>query len=249
MLSRAQILATTVVVTLFDLGVIFAELGTRPKQEAAHPKQYLGELRTELSKAWPNNRRIVVVCHGHSVPAGYFATPEVRPFDSYPHLLHLAINGNSPTSVTSVICTGVGGENSEQGAARFDEDVLTKKPDVVTIDYSLNDRSIGLRRARRAWTSMIEKSLESNVKVILLTPSPDINADVDNPKDPLVQQAQQVRELAARYHVGLVDSLAVFRRNASNREDMKTLMAQSNHPNRKGHELIAKELCRYFVTD
>ena len=80
----------------------------------------------------------------------------------------------------------------------------------MTIDYSLNDRRIGLARAEKAWRSMIEACLERDVPVILLTPTSDTRAKLDDPEDPLRQHARQVRGLAAEYGIGLVDSLAAF---------------------------------------
>lgn len=215
--------------------------------QPANSQTYLNELRTELKKRWPHNRTITIVCHGHSVPTGYFATPNVRPLDSYPHLLQVALRQDYPTSVTSVICTGIGGENSEQGARRFQEDVLAKKPDVVTLDYSLNDRKIGLERARIAWASMIEAAQAANVRVILLTPTPDIRkTDLRDPQDPLVLQSEKVRALADKYQVGLVDSLAAFLQFESEGGELRSLMAQSNHPNRQGHELVTDQLYLWF---
>lgn len=112
---------------------------------------YLDPLLDELAAQWPNNRTVSIVCHGHSVPSGYFATPFVNTFEAYPHLLHRIIKERFPFAVVNVIVTGIGGEDSAQGAERFSEDVLCHKPDVVTIDYALNDRRIGLSAARHAW--------------------------------------------------------------------------------------------------
>ena len=56
-----------------------------------------------------------------------------------------------PYAVVNTITTAIGGENSEQGCLRFAGDVLTHRPDVVFIDYSLNDRGLGPERARKAW--------------------------------------------------------------------------------------------------
>lgn len=47
--------------------------------------KYLKEVTDELRKEWPKNKTINIVCHGHSVPAGYFATPVVDTFNAYPH--------------------------------------------------------------------------------------------------------------------------------------------------------------------
>ena len=49
-----------------------------PSPAPADPAVYLAELTQLCIAAWPKNRTINIVCHGHSVPAGYFKTPEVR---------------------------------------------------------------------------------------------------------------------------------------------------------------------------
>ena len=132
---------------------------------------YLDPILLELAKRWPSNRTVNIVCHGHSVPAGYFATPFVNTFSAYPHLLHRLIKERFPFAVANVIVTAIGGESSVSGEARFERDVLSLRPDVLTIDYSLNDRSVGLDAARGAWEKMINAALDRSVKVILCTPT------------------------------------------------------------------------------
>jgi acyl-CoA thioesterase-1 len=209
----------------------------------------LANVVAELQKHWPTNRTINIVCHGHSVPAGYFKTPVVDPFNAYPHLLHRGLKERFPYAVINVIVTAIGGEASESGAKRFERDVLSLRPDVVTIDYALNDRRIGLARAEAAWRWMITNALARNVPVLLLTPTPDVTAKLENPNDPLNQHAAQIRRLAAEFHVGLVDSLEAFRAKLKSGARREDLMAQSNHPNRAGHELVAAELLKWFPPD
>jgi len=43
---------------------------------------YLSDIAKVLRAHWPNNRAVKIVCHGHSVPAGYFATLMVDSFKS-----------------------------------------------------------------------------------------------------------------------------------------------------------------------
>lgn len=143
--------------------------GQLPERE-----QYLLGLLQEMLKPWPQNHTINIVCHGHSVPAGYFCTPIVSPFQAYPHLLFAGLKERFAYAVINVIVTAIGGENAETGAARFADEVLTHRPAVVTIDYALNDRTIGLARAEQAWRTMIELALGRNIKVILLTPTHDL---------------------------------------------------------------------------
>ena len=213
---------------------------------AADPATYLEKFSRLARVDWPENRTLHVVCHGHSVPSGYFATPEIRTFESYPHLLHVALARRFPHAVINVIVTAIGGETSEKGAARFAADVLPLRPDVVTIDYALNDRGDGLERARRAWSAMLAQARAANLPVLLLTPTPDQAASLTDPAEPLVQHAAQVRSLAAEHGVGLVDSFAGFQRLEREGVKLATVMSSGNHPNLTGHQLVAAELLKWF---
>ncbi|HEY3377846.1 MAG TPA: SGNH/GDSL hydrolase family protein [Armatimonadota bacterium] len=208
---------------------------------------YLQEVCAALQVEWPENRTINIVCHGHSVPAGYFATPHVDSVNAYPHQLFLRVKARYPHAVTNVIVTAIGGEASPAGAARFARDVLSHRPDVLLIDYALNDRGKGLAAAQTAWRHMIESALAQGSKVILLTPTADTAAQLTDPQDPLCQHAEQIRALAREYHVGLVDSLQCFTEFVANGGVLADLMSQSNHPNRAGHALVATEIFRWFA--
>lgn len=207
---------------------------------------YLAPVVSQLTRDWPSNRIVNIVCHGHSVPAGYARTPVVKLLDAYPNLLREGLSARFPHAVQNVIVTAIGGEQSEQGAARFECDVLSLRPDVVTIDYALNDRSIGLERAEKAWRIMIEACRAKKIPILLLTPTADLHAKLDDANDPLNQHAAQIRRLAAEYHVGLVDSLVQFKKYVHDGGKLMELMAQPNHPNRQGHELVANELLKWF---
>ena len=214
----------------------------------ADGRKYLSEITGILNKCWPDNRAVNIVCHGHSVPAGYFATPMIDTFNAYPHLLYKSLKERFPFAVLNVIVTAIGGETSEAGAERFEKEVLCHRPDVLTLDYGLNDRGIGLEKARATWSGMIETSLERSVKVILLTPTHDTTQLEGAPaqdKAQLEQHAEQIRELAGRYGVGLADSFLAFweYRRAG---DLSDILSWANHPNRAGHELVARELLRWF---
>lgn len=216
----------------------------------ADRRKYLKEVTDELRKEWPKNKIVNIVCHGHSVPAGYFATPVVDTFNAYPHLVHRGLKERYPFAVINVIVTAIGGEDSEWGALRFENWVIPMYPRVVTIDYGLNDRRIGLKKAKSAWKSMIEKCIENDIKVLLLTPTLDSSGLFEENKDQwnlLRKHADQIRKLAEEYEVGLVDCFSVFEDYIKNGGDITDLLSWPNHPNRKGHELIAREILRWFI--
>ncbi len=209
---------------------------------------YLNPVIDDLQKQFPDNLTVNIACHGHSVPAGYFATPFVDPFHSYPHLLHREIKERFPFSVVNVIVTAVGGESSMLGSERFASDVLCMRPRVVTLDYGLNDRMNALSTTESYWKRMIEESLANDVKIILMTPSWDQSYfRTDRSWTSLVDQAIQIRRLAEEYSVGLADSFLEFQKHIDTGGSLADLLSHVNHPNQRAHERIAAELSRWFL--
>ncbi len=218
--------------------------------QIADKETYLKPLLLEMQKQWPDNRTINLVFHGHSVPAGYGTATQVRTFEAYPHMTHVEINKMYPYAVVNVINTAIGGEQAETGEKRFQKDVLSKKPDVVFIEYSGNDVHIGLERARVAWKKMIEQALACGSKVILMTPfannKPEENILSDD--TPLAIHAKQVRELAEEYEVGLVDSYQAFKDLIIAGEIHASFMSpNSYHPNEKGHRVMVDKIKEWFT--
>lgn len=206
---------------------------------------YLSATKTELNKVWPKNRLVNVVFHGHSGPAGYWTNHEVHTLESYPHMVMQALKKKYPYAVINVIVTAIGGENSMKGATRFESEVLTHHPDVLLIDYAVNDRFAGLEKPKAAWEQMIQQAQEKGVEVILITPSPDQRLDILAPND-LEKHADQVRELASKYHTGLADPYAVFKKIAKDGGNIKDYMSHVNHCNEKGHAIVAAEIMKWF---
>ncbi len=216
--------------------------------QVADKSTYLNNIVTELHKKWPNNRTINLVFHGHSVPTGYYtAAIGVKTFDSYPFYTLKLLKDKYNFAVVNCIITSIGGENAIQGAKRFTKEVLCHQPDVLFIDYSLNDRKQDFEKVRKSWESMIKKALKKNIKVIVFTPTPDLKENILDENTPLELHANQVRELAAKYKIGLVDSYAIFKKLAKEGVALKDYMSQNNHPNEKGHQLVAQEIYSWFL--
>lgn len=206
---------------------------------------YLDSLKNELKVKWPKNRTINLVFHGHSVPTGYTTRGVIDRLQSYPFRTLKKVNDFYPYSVVNIITTSIGGEQAEQGAKRFKDQVLVYKPDVLFIDYALNDRSIGLERAKIAWEKMIKEALAYGTKVILLTPTPDLKEDILSKDTKLAKHSEQIRVLAKKYNVGLVDSYALFKKLAET-APLIGYMSQNNHINQKGHQFVADAIFKYF---
>jgi acyl-CoA thioesterase I len=232
-------------INLIPLIFIFATINLKISAQISDKQIYLEKLKEEFQKEWPKNRTVNLIFHGHSVVVGYFKTPEIKTFKAYPFLTAKMINEIYPISIINIINTAIGGENSEQGARRFKNEVLTHRPDVVFIDYALNDRTLGLKRAKIAWIKMIKYAKKFGAKVILLTPTPDLTENILKEEAVLAMHANQIKKIAELYQVGLIDSYAIFK-NIAQIEPLDKYMAQNNHINEKGHLLVAQEILKYF---
>lgn len=225
---------------------IFILFSLNALTQTGKQQDYLGDIRQEMQKKWPHNKTINLVFHGHSVPSGYFNTPYVRTMLAYPQQVLEAVKEIYPYAVVNSITTAIGGENAEQGAKRFEQDVLCHNPDVLFIDYALNDRGIGLKRSRQAWGEMIKEAQRQGIKVILMTPTPDLTENMLDDNSPLEQYSKQIRDLSVKYGTGLVDSYAAFKQKKKDGRDLNAFMSQSNHPNEKGHEVVKELILDYF---
>jgi acyl-CoA thioesterase I len=234
------------IIFLFLFSAILLSSESHYENKVGDSSDYLKDCIIELKKEWPQNRTINLVFHGHSVPTGYFKTPVVNTFESYPFQLLKALKELYPNAVINIITTSIGGEHSMSGEKRFKSDVLVHKPDVLFIDYALNDRSIGLDKSAKAWSKMIERAIRKNIKVILLTPSPDQSIDILDSTNDLEKHSSQIKMLAQKYGVGLVDSYEAFKQKVISGDSLTNYMSQVNHPNGKGNLLIANEIMKYF---
>ncbi len=235
---------TAISFALLFFEIAVAGMAQSPSQKSLEGRRpwvvyRLEQLNEELTATWPRNRTIRLVFHGHSVPAGYFATPTVRTFDAYPSLTHRGLCERFPTAVIDVSVTAIGGENSESGAERFERDVLSLRPDVIFIDYAMNDRGIGPVRAERAWRSMILAAAEQRVPVVLLTSTPTSREDIADPLVPLARHADQIRGLAEEFGLPLIDSYDRFRELIAGEASVDDFLSQPVHPNRRGHQVVA----------
>lgn len=207
----------------------------------------LTPLAAELAKPWPKNRTINLVFHGHSVPAGYQKTPEVKTFESYPYLFTVALKKVFPDAVVNTIVTAIGGEASVAGAARFDREVLPHKPDLIFIDYALNDRRLALPAVEKAWESMIVSAEKHHIPLILITPTGDATADMNHPNDPLRMRADLIRKLAEKHHLPLADVSAAWLARLATGTPQDDLLSQVNHPNLAGNQLAADAIFKCFT--
>jgi acyl-CoA thioesterase-1 len=213
------------------------------KNEASRNPIAFHDLINRLESKWPDNHAINIVYHGHSVPAGYFDTPNVRTFEAYPHLVHVELKAKFPHAVINTIVTAIGGESSTSGVQRSDE-VLAHRPDLVVIDYGMNDLGIQPEEMKAAWTSMIETFHDAGSYVVLITPTWDTR-ELERLREGsfgLKAIAGVIQMLGGVSKVPVADVYGRWTGQVASGVESSSMLSWSNHPNAAGHDLICQAI-------
>lgn len=153
------------------------------------------------------------ITQGGGRPGGY-----VWQIDQYLKVLY-------PEQKIEVVNAGISGHKSNDMLARFQRDVLDKKPDVVTISVGINDvwhgftpehpagygpRRVPLEEYRKNVEAMIQAALKANVDVVLFTTTifEDQPGSIRNLRVQNYNEA--MRELARKYGLRVADQYAAF---------------------------------------
>jgi lysophospholipase L1-like esterase len=164
-----------------------------------------------------------------------------------------ALDKKSPGSGYELIGAGIGGNKVYDLYLRMDEDVLAQNPDIVFIWVGVNDvwhkvlygTGTDADKFEKFYTAVINKFLDKNVHLFLVTPAViGEKTDYTNQQDgDLNAYSQIVRNLAQKFHTGLVDLREIFhtyelKSNPGNKES-GILTVDRVHLNDAGNQLVA----------
>jgi len=125
-------------------------------------------------------QEISIVCFGDSVTQG---TPHVHAEETFPRLLERRLRSRFAQQrlFFQVINSGVGGENTAEGLARMQSDVLDHGPQIVVVEFGLNDvryepeKQVPVPQFVENLGRIAAAIQEIGSVVILTTPNPIIN--------------------------------------------------------------------------
>ncbi|MDP4215863.1 MAG: SGNH/GDSL hydrolase family protein [Bacteroidota bacterium] len=155
-----------------------------------------------------------------------------------------------------LVGAGVSGNKVYDLYLRLDDDVLAKRPDVVVIWIGVNDvwhkatsgTGTDPDKFERFYTAIINKLLDKHIRVILCTPAViGERTDFTNQQDgDLNSYSQIIRNLAQKFHCGLVDLREIFHnydlKNNPGNLDRGVLTRDRVHLNEKGDQLVAESM-------
>lgn len=122
---------------------------------------------------------VCIVCFGDSVTQG---VPHCAPEDTFVALLERRLNQRYGAQRRfRTVNAGVSGENTAEGLLRIHRDVLAHKPDLVTVEFGLNDiryepeKSISEEAFAQNLRTMHRLLTAAGSRVLFMTPNPIIN--------------------------------------------------------------------------
>lgn len=154
------------------------------------------------------------------------------------------------------IGAGIGGNKVYDLYLRVEDDVLSKKPDIVVIYIGVNDvwhkQSSGTGtdydKFERFYNALLKKFQANNIKVILATPAV-IGERHDNTNQldgDLNRYSNLIRSIAEKNTLPLVDLRKAFidysKQNNPENKEFGTLTTDRVHLNEKGNEFVAAEM-------
>ena len=169
-----------------------------------------------------------------------------------------AVNKSSSQDNYELTGAGIGGNKVYDLYLRMDDDVLSKKPDVVVIYVGINDvwhktshgTGTDIDKYEKFYIAIINKLQAQNIKVAVCTPTViGERKDNANPQDKdLNAYSDVIRKLATTYNCTLIDlrrSFAAFetQNNASDKES-GLLTIDRVHLTAAGNQLVADEMMK-----
>ena len=171
--------------------------------------------------------------------------------------VRLVLSGLAANGVTAEpIPAGVSGHKSNDMLGRLDRDVLSKKPQWMTLSCGVNDvwhgaNGVPLDKYKENISQIIEKCAAAGVKPVILTATV-IQEKLDNAENQkLAPYNDFLRQLAKDKNLPLADLNAMFqeRIKAENKPDQKILTADGVHMNDEGNKLMARGVLKALGLD
>ena len=184
---------------------------------------------------------VTIVAYGDSITAGF----AVR--RGFPSFWKEMLDEKYPEAGLEMINSGISGDTTLDGLSRLDWAALSYGPDLVTINFGINDcvLGLGLEEFEMNLVEMVRRIRAGPGSEVLLLTSQLLETP---PYDRLVLDYYQAIERVAReMDVGFVDVHGAWMRRVEQGTPLSSLILPGlDHPNEAGYRIIAEELMRLF---
>lgn len=221
-----------------------------------------------------SERPVVIACLGDSVTHGCFDLfvdekgdfePHYMPDQGYVAKVGRKINELFPAAAVTMLNAGISGDGSKGGLERLERDVLCFKPDLVIVNFALNDSMSGddgLAEYAANMTEIFRRILESGAEALLVTPNfmcsyvpPMVEGDklrgiaaeaakVQN-GGVLARYAEAARAAAKAMNIPVADAYRRWEKMRDAGVNTTALLSNGiNHPTVEMHDIFVEEIVR-----
>ena len=180
---------------------------------------------------------VTIVAYGDSITAGF----AVR--RGFPSFWKQMLQDKYPEAGVEMINSGISGDTTLDGLSRLDWAVLSYEPDLVTINFGINDcvLGLGLEEFEMNLVEMVKRIRAGPGSEVLLLSSQPLETP---PYDRLVQDYYQaIERVAKEVDAGFVDVYGAWMRRVQQGTPLSSLILPGlDHPNEAGYRIIAEEM-------
>lgn len=197
-----------------------------------------------------NGEPVTIVTWGDSVTEGGDASVPDRCFAA---LFPKRLGQRFPKATIRAINAGIGATNTDGRLPGLDKDVLSHKPDLVTIEFVNDITLMDDEHIRRNWRTAIDRIRATGAEVIAITPHfnwlPEMRKE--HPRGPETRSGVTVlREVASEKGVALADASKRWEHlDVEGIPYMALLDNSINHPDDRGHGFYVTELMTFFPAE
>ena len=143
----------------------------------------------------------------------------------------------------------IGGTGSQLAAFRLDRDVLSRKPDLVFLDFTVNDDPYTVTEPGRlaAYESLVRRLVQARIPVVQVILPAKTDVEANPPERPLDAKH---KEIAAAYGLPVADAVALTKQRVAKKETVPDLLwdvpEDSTHPGDAGYALYAEAAWQAF---
>jgi lysophospholipase L1-like esterase len=188
-----------------------------------------------------NGCNVAIVAFGDSITAGF----AVR--RGFPFFWREMLQQKYPEARLELINSGISGDTTLDGLARLDWAVLSYEPDLVTINFGINDcvLGLGLEEFEMNFVEIVRRIRAGPDSEILLLSSQPLETP---PYDKIVRDYYQtIERVAKEMDVGFVDVYEAWMERVRAGTPLGSMIIPGlDHPNEAGYTIIAEELMKLF---
>jgi acyl-CoA thioesterase-1 len=184
---------------------------------------------------------VTIVAFGDSITAGY----AVR--HGFPYFWKGLLKQKYPDAGIKLINSGESGNTTIDGLARLDWDALAYEPDLITINFGINDAAMCIdpEEFKGNLIQMIMRIRAGpGSEILLLSSQPLVAPGFDKL---VIKYYDAIREAAKTEDVGFVDVYAAWMERVNKGMPLSSFILPGlDHPNEEGYKIIAEAIMKFF---